>query len=319
MFRHHTPFFENKLVGHIIAALIFVALGYWLYWATTVKMDYLWQWNKIPSYFMYEESDDIKAPYEGEVVMREGKILIDGGDFDMSGAGYTSKYTDGEYIYEGETIASRMVWKRGPIINGLIVTIQVSLLGLLIAFTLGAIVALMRLSKYQFFKDISTVYVNVIRGTPLLVQMSLFYFIIASVFKIDAFYAGALSLGVFYGAYIAEVLRGAIQSIDKGQTEAAISLGMNTFQTLSLIIIPQALKRALPTLINEVISLVKDSSLVSVIAITDLTRVGREIASQTFNAFEAWITVAGIYLIITFTLSVIGNRIEHKMKKQGGF
>jgi polar amino acid transport system permease protein len=326
MTKHHTPFFENKIIGHVIAVLIFAALGAALYYATTVKINYIWQWNSIPHYFAYEEKDEVKAPYGGNVVVKEGVLTIAPDDelqdkepFSLLVKDFESVSEDGEYIYEDETVASKTILKKGPIVNGLIVTVKVSLLALLIAFSVGAVVALIRLSRYQFLKDIAIVYVTVIRGTPLLVQMSLFYFIIASILKIDGFYAGALSLGIFYGAYIAEVLRGAIQSIDKGQHEAAKSLGMNAFQTIASIIVPQALRRALPTLINEVISLVKDSSLVSVIAITDLTRVGREIASQTFNAFEAWITIAGIYLIITFTLSVIGSRIEAKMKERGGF
>ncbi|MDR1460635.1 MAG: amino acid ABC transporter permease [Campylobacteraceae bacterium] len=325
MIKHHTPFFENKIIGHIIAAFIFVALAVGLYYATTVKINYVWQWNSIPHYFAYDEKEEIKAPYSGDVVIKDGFLSIipevqsDDESFSISLSGYESKSENGEYIFEDETVAFKTVLKKGPIVNGLIVTLKVSILGLLIAFSVGSIAALIRLSKYQFLKDIATVYVTVIRGTPLLVQMSLFYFIIASILKIDGFYAGALSLGIFYGAYIAEVLRGSIQSIDKGQYEAAKSLGMNAFQTTTSIIVPQALRRALPTLINEVISLVKDSSLVSVIAITDLTRVGREIASQTFNAFEAWITIAGIYLIITLTLSVIGSRIEARMKTRGGF
>jgi polar amino acid transport system permease protein len=327
MIKHHTPFFENKIIGHIIASLIFVALAVALYYATTMKINYIWQWNSIPHYFAYNEKDEIKAPYSGDVVVKDGVLTImpdtelEEGEkpFSIALKGFETVSPNGEYIYEDETVASKTVWKKGPIVNGLIVTVKVSIFGLFIAFSIGSIVALIRLSRYQFLKDIATVYVTVIRGTPLLVQMSLFYFLIASILKIDGFYAGALSLGIFYGAYIAEVLRGAIQSIDKGQNEAAKSLGMNAFQTIASIIVPQALRRALPTLINEVISLVKDSSLVSVIAITDLTRVGREIASQTFNAFEAWITIAGIYLIITFTLSVIGSRIEAKMKERGGF
>ncbi|MDR1976455.1 MAG: amino acid ABC transporter permease [Campylobacteraceae bacterium] len=321
MTKNHTPFFENKIIGHTIAVFIFIVLAVALYYATTLKINYIWQWNSIPHYFIYQEKDEIKAPYSGNVAIKDGvlTILLEDESKVIPTEGFERVVKDGDYVFEDEAIAYKTVWKRGPIINGLIVTVKVSILGLLIAFGVGSVIALIRVSRLQFLKDIATVYITVIRGTPLLVQMSLFYFIIASILKIDGFYAGALSLGIFYGAYIAEVLRGAIQSIDKGQYEAAKSLGMNAFQTMSIIVIPQALRRALPTLINEVISLVKDSSLVSVIAITDLTRVGREIASQTFNAFEAWITIAGIYLIITFTLSVIGNRIESRMKERGGF
>jgi polar amino acid transport system permease protein len=163
------------------------------------------------------------------------------------------------------------------------------------------------------------VYITVIRGTPLLVQIFIFYFIVATIFDIPRFYAGVVSLGIFYGAYLAEVLRGAIQSIDKGQYEAAKSLGMGSVTTMRYIIMPQALKRALPALVGEVIALVKDSSLVSVISITDLTKVGREIVANTFSPFETWIIVALIYFAITFSLSIVGHRIEKRMRERGGY
>jgi polar amino acid transport system permease protein len=150
------------------------------------------------------------------------------------------------------------------------------------------------------------------------VQIFLFYFIVANIFNLDRTVAGFLSLGIFYGAYMAEVLRGAIQSIDKGQQEAATSLGISYFQAMKHIIMPQALKRALPTLIGEVISLVKDSSLVSIIAITDLTKVGREIVANTFSPFETWIVIALVYLSLTSVLSYLGHKLEQKMASKGG-
>lgn len=176
----------------------------------------------------------------------------------------------------------------------------------------------MRLSSFQFLKDIATVYVTVIRGTPLLVQIFLFYFIVANIFELESFIAGVLSLGIFFGAYMAEILRGAIQSIDKGQLEASKSLGMTNFQAMRYIILPQAFKRALPTLVGEMIALIKDSSLVSVISITDLTKVGKEIVANTFSAFETWIVIALVYLTITSILSYIGHVLEKKLAAKGG-
>jgi polar amino acid transport system permease protein len=114
------------------------------------------------------------------------------------------------------------------------------------------------------------------------------------------------------------VLRGAIQSIDRGQHEAAKSLGMNWVQTMTYIVMPQALKRALPALVGEIIALVKDSSLVSVISITDLTKVGREIVANTFSPFETWLIVAAMYFAVTSILSYIGHRLERRMKLKGG-
>jgi polar amino acid transport system permease protein len=169
-----------------------------------------------------------------------------------------------------------------------------------------------------FLQDIATVYITIVRGTPLLVQIFLFYFIVANIFELERMVAGILSLGIFFGAYMAEILRGAIQSIDKGQLEAAKSLGISNFQAMRYIILPQAFKRALPTLVGETIALVKDSSLVSVISITDLTKVGKEIVANTFSPFETWIVIALLYLCITSTLSYIGHILEKRMEAKGG-
>ena len=176
----------------------------------------------------------------------------------------------------------------------------------------------MKLSSYQFLKDIATVYITIVRGTPLLVQIFLFYFIVANIFELDRFVAGVLALGIFFGAYMAEILRGAIQSIDKGQLEAANSLGITKFQAMRYIILPQAFKRALPTLVGEMIALIKDSSLVSVISITDLTKVGKEIVANTFSPFETWIVIALVYLSITSVLSYVGHKLEKRMAEKGG-
>ncbi len=117
--------------------------------------------------------------------------------------------------------------KSWPVLEGLWVTLKISFFAAILTFIIGIVVALMKLSSYQFLKDIATVYITIVRGTPLLVQIFLFYFIVANIFELDRFFAGVLALGIFFGAYMAEVLRGAIQSIDKGQLEAANSLGIS--------------------------------------------------------------------------------------------
>jgi polar amino acid transport system permease protein len=326
MNKQKRPILENKSIGHIISIFLFVCLAYGYYYAATTKMSYSWNWNSIFKYFFYEDDIRTTATYNGYVSIKDDVLIVNKDDessdketLQISLKEYETLFHDGDYAYEGELLGNKYVWKKGPITDGLIVTVQISILSMILAFSIGVLLAIMRLSKIQFLKDIATVYINVVRGTPLLVQISLFYFIIASpIFKLDSFYSGTISLGMFFGAYIAEVLRGAIQSIDKGQSEAAKSLGMNSFQTMTLIIIPQALKRALPTLINEIISLVKDSSLVSAISVTELTKTGRDIQSSSFAAFEVWITIAVLYLSVTSILSFIGSRIEAKMKRQGG-
>ena len=312
---------HNKNLGHSLALGFYLAIGYFLFLAAS-NMNYVWQWNSIPKYFAYEETISIEAPQDGKFTSIDGKYFVITSEGEKEELQITSDfifdYEIGEDVYQGEVIASKKEWYAGPMLNGMWVTIKISFMSAILASIIGIVVAFMRLSSYQFFKDIASVYIAIIRGTPLLVQIFLFYFIIANIFDIERFYAGVLSLGIFFGAYTAEVLRGAIQSIDKGQMEASHSLGMSYLQTMRHIILPQAFKRALPTLVGEVIALVKDSSLVSVISITDLTKVGREIVANTFSPFETWIVVAVMYLTITFSLTYIGHRLEKRMAAKGG-
>jgi len=313
-------FAQNRTAGHLIALLFYIALGYFFYNAAS-NMNYVWKWNSVPKYFVYEEVISVESPVDGKLVLEDGKYYVQGDekvqleDIDSS---FSFEYEVGEDLYEGDAIASKSETRAGPVLNGLWVTLKISFFAAILTFIIGIIVALMKLSSYIFLRDIATVYITIVRGTPLLVQIFLFYFIVANIFELERFIAGVLSLGVFFGAYMAEILRGAIQSIDKGQLEAANSLGISKFQAMRHIILPQAFKRALPTLVGEMIALIKDSSLVSVISITDLTKVGKEIVANTFSPFETWIVIALIYLSITSILSYIGHRLEKKMAAKGG-
>lgn len=311
---------QNKNLGHLIALCFFVLVAYFFY-AAASNMNYVWKWNSVPKYFAYNETITIEAPIDGKLLFENGKYYVDGDEkveLKKLDSSFSFDYQVNEKVYEGDYIASKEELKAGPILNGLWITLKISFFAALLTFFVGIIVAFMKLSSYQFLKDIATVYITIVRGTPLLVQIFLFYFIVANIFELDRFVAGVLSLGIFFGAYMAEILRGAIQSIDKGQLEAASSLGITKLQAMRYIILPQAFKRALPTLVGEMIALVKDSSLVSVISITDLTKVGKEIVANTFSPFETWIVVALLYLSITSTLSLIGHRIEKKMAAKGG-
>ncbi|SKB42520.1 amino acid ABC transporter permease [Malaciobacter marinus] len=311
---------QNKTLGHIIAFAFYLAVGYFLYSAAS-NMNYEWKWTSIPKYFVYEKTVNVTAPTGGVLMEEEGKYFLkndDGKTFLNIDSSYILEYEVGSEIYEFDYVASKTVTKPGPVLIGLWTTLKISFFAAILTFFVGIITALMKLSSYVFLKDIATVYITLVRGTPLLVQIFLFYFIIANIFELDRFVAGVLSLGIFFGAYMAEILRGAIQSIDKGQLEAANSLGISHFQAMKHIIFPQALKRVLPTLVGEMIALVKDSSLVSVIAITDLTKVGREIVSNTFSPFETWIVIALVYLSITFSLSYLGYLLEKKYNAKGG-
>ena len=320
MAKKHQSLAQNKNVGHLIALCFYIAVGYFLYIAAS-NMNYIWKWNSIPDYFVYTETKTVEAPANGKLIVQDGIYYLENSDERVKlnlDASYKFSYVLGEDVYEGDYIATKSQKKTGPILNGLWVTLKISFFAAILTFILGTIVAFMKLSSYQFLKDIATVYITIVRGTPLLVQIFLFYFIVANIFELDRFIAGVLALGIFFGAYMAEILRGAIQSIDKGQLEAANSLGISKFQAMRYIILPQAFKRALPTLVGEMIALIKDSSLVSVISITDLTKVGKEIVANTFSPFETWIVIALVYLSITSVLSYVGHRLEKSMAEKGG-
>ena len=320
MAKKHQSLAQNKNVGHLIALCFYIAVGYFLYIAAS-NMNYIWKWNSIPDYFVYTETKTVEAPANGKLIVQDGIYYLENSDERVKlnlDASYKFSYVLGEDVYEGDYIATKSQKKTGPILNGLWVTLKISFFAAILTFILGTIVAFMKLSSYQFLKDIATVYITIVRGTPLLVQIFLFYFIVANIFELDRFVAGVLALGIFFGAYMAEILRGAIQSIDKGQLEAANSLGITKFQAMRYIILPQAFKRALPTLVGEMIALIKDSSLVSVISITDLTKVGKEIVANTFSPFETWIVIALVYLSITSVLSYVGHKLEKRMAEKGG-
>ena len=320
MAKRHQSLAQNKNLGHFIALMFYVVIGYFLYLAAS-NMNYVWKWSSIPQYFVYTENKVVEAPADGELILEDNTYYVKTEDDKIKlnlDNSYQISYEIGENVYEGDYIAKKSEKKVGPVLEGLWVTLKISFFAAILTFIIGIVVALMKLSSYQFLKDIATVYITIVRGTPLLVQIFLFYFIVANIFELDRFFAGVLALGIFFGAYMAEVLRGAIQSIDKGQLEAANSLGISKYQAMRYIILPQAFKRALPTLVGEMIALVKDSSLVSVISITDLTKVGREIVSNTFSPFETWIVVALVYLTITSTMSYMGHKLEKKMALKGG-
>lgn len=157
------------------------------------------------------------------------------------------------------------------------------------------------------------IYVEFIRGTPLLVQIFIAYFFLGTVFNLSRNVCGVGALALFAGAYVAEIVRAGVQSIPKGQMEASRSLGMTAFQAMKDIILPQAFKKILPPLSGQFISLIKDSSLVSVIAITDLTKSGREIITSTFATFEVWLVVAAMYLLVTSALSQLVFYMERRL------
>ncbi|GEM76129.1 amino acid ABC transporter permease [Vibrio sagamiensis] len=204
-------------------------------------------------------------------------------------------------------------WWPAELLDGVMVTIRLSALSLCFTLVIGFITALLRLSHSIIGRAIGSAYVELIRNTPLLVQVYLLYFVFGPMLSLDRFSTAVLALSLFQGAYTAEILRAGLNSISKGQFEAAKTLGLSSFHTYKTVIMPQVLQRTLPALTNEVVSLVKNSSIVSVMAIFDLTTQARNIVSETAMPFEVWFTVAAIYLVLTLTLSAISALLEHKL------
>jgi polar amino acid transport system permease protein len=196
------------------------------------------------------------------------------------------------------------------------VTIQVTVLSVGFGLLIGMFVGIARLSTTWIVKMLATIYVDFIRGTPLLVQIFIIYFALPIVLgqRIDPFIAAITACSVNSGAYVAEIFRGGIQSIDQGQMEAGRSLGMTWAQTMRFIILPQAFKRIIPPLGNEFIAMLKDSSLVSVIGFEELTRRGQLIIARTYGSFEIWLTVAFIYLVMTLTIARLVDYLERRYK-----
>ncbi len=196
-------------------------------------------------------------------------------------------------------------------------TILITIVSYAIALVLGLFFGIARICPSRFLRAVASVYVNVLRGVPLLVLIFFVYFGLGKIVNLDRFVAGVLAVGVCYGAYTAEIVRNGIQAIDYGQHEAAQSLGMNYWQTLRHIILPQSVRMVVPPAANEFIACLKDSSLVSIIGLRELTRAGREYANQNFLDFQTWLVVGLIYLAMTFAMTRVVKRIEARVKVRG--
>jgi polar amino acid transport system permease protein len=202
----------------------------------------------------------------------------------------------------------------GPLWDGLMVTFRISGISLLLAFGIGLTTALFRLSNSFAARIIARVYLEAIRNTPLLIQLFFIYFVLGPVLGFSRMASAILALSLFEGAYASEIFRAGIISIRRGQWEAAYSPGLSTFDTYYCIVLPQAVRRILPPLTSQAISLIKDSALVSTIAIYDLTMQAQAVIAETFLSFELWFTVAGMYLAVTVTLSFIVHWMEQRFK-----
>ena len=200
------------------------------------------------------------------------------------------------------------------LIVGAGITVQITAISVGLGLVIGMFVGIARICHVKVLRALATVYIDFLRGTPLLVQIFLIYFALPMVVgqRVDPFIAAITACGINSGAYIAEIFRAGIQAIDEGQMEAGRSLGMTWVQTMRYIIVPQAFKNIVP-LGNEFIALLKDSSLVSVIGFEELTRRGQLIIARTYGSLEIWITVALIYLVMTLTISRFVSYMEKRL------
>lgn len=210
------------------------------------------------------------------------------------------------FIEDGE-------WFPAELLEGLFVTLKISAVSLIFTLLIGLITALLRLSDSIIGRGLARGYIELIRNTPLLVQIYLLYFVFGPVLGLERFTTAVLALSLFQGAYTAEIFRAGLNNIPRGQFEACNSLGLSAIDGYRFIILPQMIRRILPPLTNETVSLVKNSSIVSIMAIFDLTTEGRNIVADTAMPFEVWFTVAGIYLCVTLMLSGFAAWLEHKM------
>ena len=201
--------------------------------------------------------------------------------------------------------------------DGILRTFEVTVFSIILALGIGLVAGLGRISRVTIINRIATIYVEVIRGIPLLVQLFYIYFALGQFLQLPRLVAAIIAMSVCYGAYMGEIFRAGIQAVPKGQMEAALALGMTRAQALRKVILPQTFRIILPPVGNEFIALLKDSSLVSILAVSDLLRRGREFASVSFQYFETYTIVALIYLVVTLFFSKLVAIMETRMSNRG--
>ncbi len=201
--------------------------------------------------------------------------------------------------------------------DGLMATFAVTIISIFFALIIGLFAGLGRISQNKTINLISTIYVEIIRGIPLLVQLFYIYYALGPILKLQGPPAAILAMSICYGAYMAEIFRAGIQAIPKGQMEAALALGLSRSAAMRRVIIPQTIRVILPPIGNEFIALLKDSSLVSILAVSDLLRRGREYASTSFRYFESYTVIALIYLVMTLFFSRLVAIMEERLRHNG--
>lgn len=300
---------------------------------STAQIDYVWRWFRVPQYFIFQDNIGIKSEIEGDVASIA--ITGDKAEITVKGVGESATYTvpadgivvyEGDMIYPGDTLAEYKEWKAGILLQGLWLTLKVSFIAIFFGILIGLFGGLARISSNPALKWSMITYIELIRGSPLLVQIFIWYFVLGTlvntllvkngITQIPPLWFGVAALACFSGAYVAEIVRAGIQSIHRGQGEASRSLGMTYIQSMVHIILPQALRRIIPPLAGQFISLIKDSSLLGIIAIRELTKATREVVTTSLQPFELWFMCALLYLILTFSFSMLLQYIERRTINQ---
>lgn len=201
------------------------------------------------------------------------------------------------------------------LLKGLRLTLELAAVSLAIAMVIGIVASLMGMSKNPVFRAINQAFVAIIRGTPLLVQAYFIYFGVTGMLgiRMNAFTAGVIALSLNAGGYMSEIFRGGIQAVDPGQTEAARSLGLSKSQTTWHIVIPQAIRICIPSVVNQWCITIKDTSIICVIGLAELTRMGQTIIARNYRAFEMWIIVGVMYFIVIYALTLLARVVEKKV------
>ena len=323
--------FKQPNSYYVWAGIFLLLLGIitGLFYYATLKVEYTWRWFRIPQYFWYIDTIEIRSEIDGNVesIDYSGEKAI----IRVKGLDETVTYTapaksvrvaKGDFIYLGDELATYQEGKRGILVYGLWITLKVSVIATLLGVIIGIFGGMARISSNPTLKWSAVTYVELIRGSPLLVQILIWYFVLGTLIndiliaqglgRIGPFWYGVAALACFAGAYVTEIVRAGIQSIHRGQTEAARSLGMSYAQSMLYIILPQALRRILPPLAGQFISLIKDSSLLGIIAIRELTKATREVVTTSLQPFELFILCGILYLVLTFTLSMFVQYLERR-------
>lgn len=200
-------------------------------------------------------------------------------------------------------------------VSGLGYTLLISLFSVLLGLVIGVIMAIMRLSKSKILRGISGIYIDIIRGTPTMVQLLIIYYVIFADVIIPKWIVGCIAFGINSGAYIAEIVRGGILSVNIGQTEAGRSLGMTSKQTMMSIVMPQAMKNILPALGNEFVVLIKETAVIGMIANIDLVGAARNVVGRTYDFLVPYLSIAVIYYVVIKIISILLSKMEKRMRK----